>query len=329
MLTLNSRFNSDIKGTMHTQKWAKQSGFTIVELLIVIVVIAILAAITIVSYNGIQNRAKESAAQSGAAQVAKKIALWQVDNPSQTPADLAIVGINTSNASSTTFEYTPGTAGVWCTTVSVTGVSYYVDNTKSTPSKGGCRGHAQNGTVAITNLLPNPSVEESTAYFTSVGSPGTRTTERTNVDTAFSGSWFFRTTMVSSGNIAGFGNSNAEVLPNGEYVGTVWVRSNSAMTVRPWIEGNSTKSVVAVPTQTVLTPNTWTRLQANITITAPGTLKIGWLAVTAPVAAGVYLDMDGVMLTSGTAVPNYADGNSDNWTWNGTPHASTSKGVPL
>ncbi len=40
-------------------QWAKQkSGFTIVELLIVIVVIAILAAITIVSYNGISERAK-------------------------------------------------------------------------------------------------------------------------------------------------------------------------------------------------------------------------------------------------------------------------------
>lgn len=35
-------------------------GFTIVELLIVIVIIAILAAITMVSYNGITNRAKES-----------------------------------------------------------------------------------------------------------------------------------------------------------------------------------------------------------------------------------------------------------------------------
>lgn len=39
-------------------QWAKkQKGFTIVELLIVVVVIAILAAITIVSYNGIQTRA--------------------------------------------------------------------------------------------------------------------------------------------------------------------------------------------------------------------------------------------------------------------------------
>jgi prepilin-type N-terminal cleavage/methylation domain-containing protein len=42
----------------------KSRGFTIVELLIVIVVIAILAAITIVSYNGIQNRANETAVQS-------------------------------------------------------------------------------------------------------------------------------------------------------------------------------------------------------------------------------------------------------------------------
>lgn len=38
----------------------RKTGFTIVELLIVIVVIAILAAISIVAYNGIQNRAKNS-----------------------------------------------------------------------------------------------------------------------------------------------------------------------------------------------------------------------------------------------------------------------------
>lgn len=39
-------------------------GFTIVELLVVIVVIAILASITIVSYNGIQSRANNAAVQS-------------------------------------------------------------------------------------------------------------------------------------------------------------------------------------------------------------------------------------------------------------------------
>jgi len=45
--------------------WAKQQkGFTIVELLIVIVVIGILAAIVIVAYTGVQNRANDAAVQS-------------------------------------------------------------------------------------------------------------------------------------------------------------------------------------------------------------------------------------------------------------------------
>lgn len=54
----------------------KDQGFTIVELLIVVVVIAILAAITIVSYNGITNRANQSASKSTAASVQKKAELY-------------------------------------------------------------------------------------------------------------------------------------------------------------------------------------------------------------------------------------------------------------
>ena len=50
----------------------RERGFTIVELLIVIVVIGILAAITIVAYNGITNRAKASSGQSLAGSIAKK-----------------------------------------------------------------------------------------------------------------------------------------------------------------------------------------------------------------------------------------------------------------
>lgn len=48
-------------------------GFTIVELLIVVVVIAILAAITIVAYNGIQNRAQAARADSDIATYNKAI----------------------------------------------------------------------------------------------------------------------------------------------------------------------------------------------------------------------------------------------------------------
>lgn len=56
-----------------TQPPKHQRGFTIVELLIVIVVIAILAAITIVAYNGVTSRANDSARQADANALMKKI----------------------------------------------------------------------------------------------------------------------------------------------------------------------------------------------------------------------------------------------------------------
>lgn len=60
----------------------KQKGFTIVELLIVIVVIGILAAIVIVAFNGVQNRAVDTAVKNDFAQVAKKLEIFKVSNPS-------------------------------------------------------------------------------------------------------------------------------------------------------------------------------------------------------------------------------------------------------
>ena len=53
-----------------------QKGFTIVELLIVIVVIAILATVTVVAYNGMQNRAKNSQYISDVTTIVKKAELY-------------------------------------------------------------------------------------------------------------------------------------------------------------------------------------------------------------------------------------------------------------
>ena len=131
-----------------TLKQTKSRGFTIVELLIVIVVIAILAAITIVAYNGIQNRAKTSAGQAAANTIIKKAeaanaiatgyptttAAFNAQNDSSltgsgiTLASLASApsGANANN----TVEYLP------CTTTSGAGaqVSYW-DYTLATPAK--------------------------------------------------------------------------------------------------------------------------------------------------------------------------------------------------
>ena len=60
--------------------WAKQKGFTIVELLIVIIVIAILAAITTVAFNGIKARAIESEKTTKMANIYKALINFQTVN---------------------------------------------------------------------------------------------------------------------------------------------------------------------------------------------------------------------------------------------------------
>ncbi|MNY26595.1 Type II secretion system protein G precursor [compost metagenome] len=55
-------------------------GFTIVELLIVIVIIGILAAISAVTYAGAQDRAKYSSMQSDLQAINKALVLYKVDN---------------------------------------------------------------------------------------------------------------------------------------------------------------------------------------------------------------------------------------------------------
>lgn len=72
----------------------KQTGFTIVELLIVIVVIGILAAITIVAYNGVQQRARVSSANSDLQLLSKAIHVARINNNSHL---LGITGSNCTN----------------------------------------------------------------------------------------------------------------------------------------------------------------------------------------------------------------------------------------
>lgn len=81
---------------MHKTK----SGFTIIELVIVVVVIGILAAITIVAYNGIQARAQESAIYSDLQRFATAVVTFRTINGSYPASedDLATLKIRATTS---------------------------------------------------------------------------------------------------------------------------------------------------------------------------------------------------------------------------------------
>lgn len=74
-----------------------RKGFTIVELLIVIVIIGILATIGFVAFSGAQNKAKKSKAESTVAQVKSKLGEYYAVNNTY-PADKAAVSAFLSSA---------------------------------------------------------------------------------------------------------------------------------------------------------------------------------------------------------------------------------------
>lgn len=77
-----------------------RDGFTIVELLIVIVIIAVLAAITIVSYNGIQNRAQDSAVKADLKAAATKIEMAKAEGSVPAASQAALQSlVNVSKSS--------------------------------------------------------------------------------------------------------------------------------------------------------------------------------------------------------------------------------------
>ncbi len=78
-----------MKGVYRDTEWSKHKkrrGFTIIELLIVVVVIAILAAITVVSYNGITGQAKEAALKSDLRNAATQLNAHRISDGGDFPS---------------------------------------------------------------------------------------------------------------------------------------------------------------------------------------------------------------------------------------------------
>lgn len=125
-----------VVNTIHKQR---QNGFTIVELLIVIVVIAVLAAITIVGYNGITGRAHEVSLMTELSQAYEKVELYK-QTSGLTAYPQTIEDADARMNETTSFFYTPNAnASSYC--LSATNESkkyYYVTPNTGTVREGKC-----------------------------------------------------------------------------------------------------------------------------------------------------------------------------------------------
>jgi prepilin-type N-terminal cleavage/methylation domain-containing protein len=118
-----------------------KTGFTIVELLIVVVVIAILAAITIIAYTGIRDRTVASVLQSDVTSAIKKIELYKVESGTDaypTNQNEAVnAGVAVSEGNALTY-WTPGAVNSYCIQVVNGSTSYFATNGHSEPTPGTC-----------------------------------------------------------------------------------------------------------------------------------------------------------------------------------------------
>ncbi len=307
--------------------WAKnkQSGFTIVELLIVIVVIGILAAITIVAYNGIQQRAQTAALQSDLEGAAKQLAMDQVTN-SAYPATVAAAnnGAGLKASPGTSYSYIVNnsiTPVYYCLaeTNTASSLTYFVNSTTNTPQVGGC---------SVTNLVANPSFEIDTTGW-AIGPNASMS--------SWAGQIYFgaKSAIVTHNNGAVAGNAFVAYQATGltigaQYAVSFWTRMTGtgypsywAVIQDKWIGG---PNPVGLQGSTIVPTAQWTKY--SLTWTADNSTVEFLLDYIGP-GTGESYDIDGVMMTQGPVLYNYADGNSPNWTWTGTPNASTSTGPPL
>jgi len=310
----------------------KHHGFTIVELLIVIVIIATLAAITIVAYNGIQQRARVSRTNAALTQAKKKLELYKVDNSSYpTSGNLSAAGLTDSDV---TYQYTSdGTT--YCLTATATNVSYKATDTTS-PTTGGCAGHGQGGVAAVTNLAMNPKLASNATYWSTLCSSGCSSSgSRVSITTPPVAGINYTYRGFYTGTPATWWRLQMGSIPvtaGRTYTYTAWLKpSVTAPTGLIIIWRNSSNATISegVGAFSSQTANTWQ--QRSVTAIAPSGAVTALLHMggSAGGADGATMDGTGLMFTEGSSTYNYADGDSTDWVWNGTANSSTSTGPPL
>lgn len=300
-------------------------GFTIVELLVVVVVIGILAAITVVSYTAVTNSAKKQTVKTDALTIASQLNKYKADKGSY-PTTLA--DLPSSSGINSTFQYHyDATTGSFCLTASVKGASAYVRSGSSLTTEGGCPGDGLNGDSPITNLASNPSAE---ANITGVTGYNAAVAGRTSGG-AMSGTYTFSTTTDSAVNPQGLIHTiTTTAKPNQAYTCSISLKGSGgavAFSGRPATAADGYISE-SLGSKTITLTSTWQRV--SITFTTPATtgiLRVQYRLITA--ASGTTIQSDALICTEGSTDYQFADGSSTNWIWNGTAHLSSSTGPAL
>ncbi len=167
--------------TVGTTKTRTVSGFTIIELLIVVVVIAILAAITLVAFNGVQDQAKTTALKTDLSQAVKSMEAAKVTSPSgQYPAQFpSNVKVSSNNSLSLSSD-----ASGFCVNAEIknTEKRLYYSTVDRTQTDGSCPGNVIQGSEvgATPNLISDTNFNNAgpgtQQWNVSTGTPATHTT---------------------------------------------------------------------------------------------------------------------------------------------------------
>jgi len=237
-------------------------GFTIVELLVVIVVIGILASITIVSYTGIQNKASISSLQSDLANASTILKIDQTTGDNF-PTTLALAnngkGITPSQTMDSTI-YIPDNTSIpknFCLMYRKGNNTYAVDNNSS----------VSNG-VCLQNLVTNGDFSNNTSGWTVVygatsvaGNILSDTGNGTSIDTTI------------------FQDSNIPVAVNKKIYARALLRvtNSNCLLLHVRIQGSTGGGSVAAAQISNPTINTWYSESGivNIDATQVGNVRIG------------------------------------------------------
>lgn len=313
-----------------------RGGFTIVELIVIVVVIGILVGVTVVSYTLITKGVNEQQAANSLQKFATAANTFKSES-GMYPSVMDQLDFTPAEGVSLQYSYMSSNDS-FCATATYKGADAYIKSGSREVTSGGCPGHGVGGNEAIVNYSTNPGLEADVDGWRS--NDGSVIPRSRDSSVARSGSWSIRqspnstsTALVSLYAVGG-NNPSGFVLPGaGVYTQSIYFRADVPHTGRlavAWRIGGVWQTAVLGSTINGAAGQ-WTR--ATQTFTLPANVEYVRPAMyvhsTTAQPGGTYGWVDDYMIVSGGTAPAFADGSTAGWTWNGMQNASSSTGPAL